>query len=266
MILEGCGVERNRNITLNTTIMDVNSTLLHSNPIHRGSTSIKQGLNWQLLLQIVVANIVLWVFPDLVIKSLGALALPITILCIVMVMNAMAAVGRGRLSGGTALIAFSSFAVLAWIAQAVTILYISLGGALALAILMLFASASRIGKYVSMGLGLALSLVALGLVQGSSGPVSFAVVLMVLAYPVVNIIGVAVKRMLKGRSPFMHDGSHLHDGMLSAGLSSTVVERILLGVSVILALFAVTAALSGIPDTLLYAVATGMLVLFVLWK
>lgn len=246
--------------------MDANVTLLHSNSVRRESTSGKQGLNWQLLLQIVVANIVLWVFPDLVITSLGALALPVTILCIVMVMNAMAAVDRGRLSSGTALIAFSAFAVFAWIAQAAAMLYISLGGALAAAILMLLASASRTGRYVSMGLGLALSLVALGLVQESSGTVSFAVVLMALAYPLVNIAGVAVKRMLKHRSPLMHDRSHLYHCMVSSGLSSMVTEKILLGVSVILALVAITAVLSGIPDTLLYALAAGMLVLFVLWE
>ena len=247
--------------------MDANVTLFHSNSVRRESTSRKQGLNWQLLLQIVVADIVLWVFPDLVITSLGALALPVTILCIVMVMNAMAAVDRGRLSSGTALIAFSAFAVFAWIAQAAAMLYISLGGALAVAILMLLASASRsTGRYVSMGLGLALSLVALGLVQESSGTVSFAVVLVALAYPLVNIAGVAVKRMLKHRSPLMHDRSHLYHCMVSSGLSSTVTEKILLGVSVILALVAITAALSGIPDTLLYALAAGMLVLFVLWE
>lgn len=246
--------------------MDANVTLLHSNSVRQESTSRKQGLNWQLLLQIVVADIVLWVFPDLVITSLGALALPVTILCIVMVMNAMAAVDRGRLSSGTALIAFSAFAVFAWIAQAAAMLYISLGGALAVAILMLLASASRTGRYVSMGLGLALSLVALGLVQESSGTVSFAVVLVALAYPLVNIAGVAVKRMLKHRSPLMHDRSHLYHCMVSSGLSSTVTEKILLGVSVILALVAITAALSGIPDTLLYALAAGMLVLFVLWE
>lgn len=244
--------------------MDANVTLLHSNSVRRESTSRKQGLNWQLLLQIVVANIVLWVFPDLVITSLGALALPVTILCIVMVMNAMAAVDRGRLSSGTALIAFSAFAVFAWIAQAATMLYISLGGALAVAILML--SGSRTGRYVSMGLGLALSSVALGLVQESSGTISFAVVLVALAYPLVNIAGVAVKRMLKHSSPLMHDRSHLYHCMVSSGLSSMVTEKILLGVSVILALVAITAVLSGIPDTLLYALAAGMLVLFVLWE
>ena len=244
--------------------MDANVTLFHSNSVRRESASGKQGLNWQLLLQIVVADIVLWVFPDLVITSLGALALPVTILCIVMVMNAIAAVDRGRLSSGTALIAFSAFAVFAWIAQVATMLYISLGGALAVAIFML--SASRTGRYVSMGLGLALSLVALGLVQESSGTVSFAVVLMALAYPLVNIVGVAVKRMLKHRSPLMHDRSHLYHCMVSSGLSSTVTEKILLGVSVILALVAITAVLSGIPDTLLYALAAGVLVLFVLWE
>lgn len=246
--------------------MDANVTLLHSNSVRQESASRKQGLNWQLLLQIVVADIVLWVFPDLVITSLGALALPVTILCIVMVMNAMAAVDRGRLSSGTALIAFSAFAVFAWIAQAATMLYISLGGAFAAAILMLLASASRTGRYVSMGLGLALSLVALGLVQESSGTISFAVVLVALAYPLVNIAGVAVKRMLKHRSPLMHDRSHLYHCMVSSGLSSKVTEKILLGVSVILALAAITAVLSGIPDTLLYALAAGMLVLFVLWE
>ena len=246
--------------------MDANVTLFHSNSVRRESASGKQGLNWQLLLQIVVADIVLWVFPDLVITSLGALALPVTILCIVMVMNAMAAVDRGRLSSGTALVAFSAFAVFAWIAQVATMLYVSLGGAVAAAILMLLASAPRTGRYVSMGLGLALSLVALGLVQESSGTVSFAVVLMALAYPLVNIVGVAVKRMLKHRSPLMHDRSHLYHCMVSSGLSSTVTEKILLGVSVILALVAITAVLSGIPDTLLYALAAGVLVLFVLWE
>lgn len=246
--------------------MDANVTLFHSNSVRRESASGKQGLNWQLLLQIVVTGIVLWVFPDLVITSLGALALPVTILCIVMVMNAMAAVDRGRLSSGTALIAFSAFAVFAWIAQVATMLYISLGGALAAATLMLFASAPRTGRYVSMGLGLALSLVALGLVQESSGTVSFAVILVALAYPLVNIAGVAVKRMLKHRSPLMHDRSHLYHCMVSSGLSSKVTEKILLGVSVILAFLAITAVLSGIPDTLLYALAAGMLVLFVLWE
>lgn len=245
--------------------MDANVTLLHSNSVRRESTSGKQGLNWQLLLQIVVAGIVLWVFPDLVITSLGALALPVTILCIVMVMNAITAIDRGRLSSGTALIAFSAFAVFAWIAQAAAMLYISLGGAFAVAILMLSASRTA-GGYVSMGLGLALSLVALGLVQESSGTVSFAVILVALAYPLVNIAGVAVKRMLKHRSPFMHDRSHLYHCMVSSGLSSTVTEKILLSVSVILALVAITAVLAGIPDTLLYALAAGMLVLFVLWE
>lgn len=258
--------------------MNANSTLFHSHSNHLEATAGEKGFKWRLLLQIAVADMVLWVFPDLVIKSLGtvawfgtvetgALALPVTLLFILIVMNAMAVLDRVKwLSGGTALITFGAFAVLAWVVQATTVLYVSVGVALALAILLLSASALWfLGTVASMGLGLVMSLVALGLVQESYGEVVFPAVLMILAYPMVSILGVAARKMLKGRSPFMHDRSHLHECMFSAGLNSMVTGGVLLGMSVIFCLVAVAAVMLGMPDTLLYAVVAGLLILFVLW-
>ncbi len=255
--------------------MDASKAMYRSPSVTEEKPAGNKRLQWHLLLQIAAADAVLWVFPDLALKSLGTVyglgavetggfALFASILFILVMMNATAAAGRAGLSRSTALIAFSAYAFLAWMVQATTVLYVSLGSALVLSVLHLTPAIQLRGRIENMALGLLLAATALGLVESSSGTVSFPAALMVLGYPVVNILGVAVKRMLSGGSPYVHDRSHMHDAMISAGKKRADIRIYSIGISVICALVAVAAVVAGLSDVMLYAVMAGILIIFVL--
>ena len=164
-------------------------------------------------LEVIVLGPVRW--------PLGLLALPVTVLWFVTVMNALNLVdGLDGLAASLALVAVAVLGV-----QAVrdggplaSIVSWALGGALAgFLVHNLYPARQFMGSTGSLLLGLLLAALSLGTLRGRVGwdP---AVALPALGVPLVDLVLAFGRRVLRGVSPLRADREHLHHRLLDAGL------------------------------------------------
>ena len=88
-----------------------------------------------------------------------------------------------------------------------------------------------LGDAGSMMLGFSLAWVAIEISQGPTAAISPVAVLWFLVVPVYDTMGVIVRRLLNGRSPFHADARHLHHLFVGAGFSVTATIAILCGMA-----------------------------------
>jgi len=175
---------------------------------------------------------------------LGKLAVPVTVLWLVGVTNALNLVdGLDGLAAGTALIASATMAVVAWLEGETTVAFLAL--ALAAAILGFlpynFHPASIfMGDSGSMFLGLTLaSLAVLGLTK-SATVISLFIPVLILGIPILDTFFAIVRRFLNRRPIFQPDKGHLHHCLMAYGLTqkqavlAIYVVNLCLGASAVL--------------------------------
>ncbi len=188
----------------------------------------------------------------------GLLAWPITLFCVVGVINAVNMTdGLDGLAGGTSLIAFSAFGMLAWLNNQPELTYISIAFVGALAAFLRFnwhPSKLFMGDAGSMSLGFVLAFFAIEVTQKTGSIVSPAAALLVLALPITDTITVMAKRVLKGHSPFHPDKTHLHHVIKAMGFNHRKVVVFIIGATVISSSIAVIGTLMNFPDYLLFTI------------
>jgi len=162
----------------------------------------------------------------------GSLAIPITVFCMVGVMNALnLSDGLDGLAGGLSLIAclflaFFAFVSLHWLCLAIAM---ALLGCL-LGFLYFNAHPARVfmGDTGSLLLGYALSALAVLLVQGEGDArVQPITVALILALPILDTLLVMARRIYYGFSPFLPDKTHLHHRLLNLRLTQSAVVPLL---------------------------------------
>lgn len=167
---------------------------------------------------------------------LGMFAIPFTVFCMVGGMNALnLADGLDGLAAGVAAIAATFFAFLAWEARAPYLILISVAllGAL-LGFLRYNSHPARLfmGDTGSLLLGYTLSVVLVSGSQIHDSAVPLTAWVLVVALPLLDVLLVMGRRMLRGCSPFSPDRTHLHHRLLLVNLPhSTVVAVIYIAVS-----------------------------------
>ena len=188
----------------------------------------------------------------------GILAWPITLFCVVGVINAVNMTdGLDGLAGGTSLVAFSAFGMLAWLNNQPELTYISIAFVGALAAFLRFnwyPSKLFMGDVGSMSLGFVLAFFAIEVTQKTGGIVSPAAALLVLALPVTDTITVMVKRVMNGKSPFHPDKTHLHHIIKAMGFSHRKVVVLIISLTIISSSIAVIGTLANVPDYVLFMV------------
>jgi UDP-GlcNAc:undecaprenyl-phosphate GlcNAc-1-phosphate transferase len=189
--------------------------------------------------------------------NFGIMAVPVTVFCAVGVIHAFnMADGLDGLAGGIALVAFLTFAVLAYLnAQPdLALLAIAFSGAL-IGFLWYNRPPSRLfmGDAGSMSIGFALVFFALAVTQKAGGSVSPVTPLLILAVPVCDTIRIIIARLLRGQSPFTADNKHLHHLLIRFGFNRKCTVLIIIGLSAAFALFAVIGTLLRMPDYLFFA-------------
>jgi len=235
-----------------------------------GSVDVK----WLLLGQIAAADIVLWLFPDLAVRSLGSVpvfgeletggfglfwSLPLMLL----LMNAFRTIDR--LGVGVALVSSIALLLLSLSSNAAVPFAISAGLSLMLVLLLFLGSVSRRLKGIAgMAVGLLLAVTGMAVLHVSSPKVSLPVVLTLFALPVTGVVAAGLRRMLAGRSPFTADDSHFRDVLLSKGVSPSGVGVVMTALSVVFAMLAVCAVYLAVPDAYLYMLLLLLLIFFVL--
>jgi UDP-GlcNAc:undecaprenyl-phosphate GlcNAc-1-phosphate transferase len=197
--------------------------------------------------------------------SLGMLAVPLTIFCIVGVTNALNLIdGLDGLAGGISLVAFAGFSVLAYLNGQSELLFLSIafGGAVAGFLLYNWPSAQLfMGDAGSLFLGFSIAFLSIAITQTHGSVVSPVIPLLFLAVPIADTVMVMVIRMMKGRSPFHADRTHIHHILMRAGFSKTASVLIILIISSIFTLLGILGTIYKVPDHMLFLAFTVYFVL-----
>lgn len=162
----------------------------------------------------------------------GWLAVPLTIFCMVGLMNALnLSDGLDGLAGGISFIVVLFLATLAHGAQAQiwTILSLALLGVLLGFLRHNHHPASLfMGDSGSLLLGYSLGAITVGLTMSIDGsrPIKPITLAVILALPIVDTVYVMGRRLLTGRNPFQPDKTHLHHRLLAMGLYQQGVVNI----------------------------------------
>ncbi len=188
----------------------------------------------------------------------GILAWPITLFCVIGVINAVNMTdGLDGLAGGISLVAFSAFGMLAWLNNQSELTFISIAFIGALAAFLRFnwhPSKLFMGDTGSMSLGFVLAFFAIEVTQKTGSIVSPAAALLVLALPVTDTITVMAKRVLKGHSPFHPDKTHLHHVIKAMGFNHHKVVIVIISATVVSSSIAVIGTLLHFPDYLFFTI------------
>ncbi len=163
--------------------------------------------------------------------TLGLLAVPFTVFCMVGGMNALnLSDGLDGLAAGIAAIAAMFFAYFSWHAGASDLLLVCvalLGALVGFLRYNSYPAKLFMGDCGSLTLGYVLAAL---LVSGSQreGPhVPLVAWAMVLALPLLDTLLVMARRMRYGHSPFSPDRTHLHHRLLTLGLSHPAVVAVM---------------------------------------
>jgi len=163
----------------------------------------------------------------------GRYAIPVTVFCMVGVMNAMnMADGMDGLAAGisiTACVFLGYFAASSGQHHYLVPVMALLGSLLGFLYFNRYPARTFMGDNGSLFLGYTLSALCILLVQDQAlhipvQPVSMAIV---LGLPIVDAILVMSLRLGKGKNPFHPDNSHLHHHLLALGLSHSCVVRLI---------------------------------------
>jgi UDP-GlcNAc:undecaprenyl-phosphate GlcNAc-1-phosphate transferase len=171
--------------------------------------------------------------------ALGIWSLPLTVLWIVGVINALNLIdGLDGLASGVALTGIAAFFAIGLIHGSadpiLPVLAAAAGGVLGFLRFNLPPSTIMMGDAGSMLLGFLLSAVAISLTQAGKAGMEPWIPLLVLALPLADTGRVIVRRLAAGHPVFLPDKRHVHHRLLAQGLSQRRVTLVLWTVSAIL--------------------------------
>ncbi|MBM3163379.1 MAG: hypothetical protein FJZ79_08735 [Chlorobi bacterium] len=192
-------------------------------------------------------------YPDGGEISTGALAVPLTMLAALGVMNAVRHIARRfAIAGTVSAAAFSAIMVLAWMHSSALFTMLGLAGAAVSGLFLAWGGSCKTAtaeNAFGVFAGFLLSVALLALPAATGGAVSPAVSLMVVALPVCVMVSVALSRIAACRSPFIADCLPVS----AAGRN----EGIMVSLSLVFPLLAVLAAVLGVSDAMLFTSIAG---------
>jgi UDP-GlcNAc:undecaprenyl-phosphate/decaprenyl-phosphate GlcNAc-1-phosphate transferase len=195
------------------------------------------------------------------ILSLGSidfwgLSLPVTVFCIVGVINAFNMIdGADGLTGGVSLISFLSFTGLAALNGQPALMLLS--GAMCGAVIGFLRfnwhpARLFMGDSGSLFLGCIAAFISIAVTQEGRGVVPPVAPLLILALPITDALVVILKRIARRRSPFQADRNHLHHIFFRLGLGARRSVVMILVISLLLSVVAITGTLYRIPEHYLF--------------
>ncbi|MGD8329015.1 MAG: MraY family glycosyltransferase, partial [Acidobacteriota bacterium] len=198
--------------------------------------------------------------------TLGYLAIPFTVIGVVGAINAMNLIdGVDGLCGGLAIICLAPIAMLSWQGGVYREAALAMALISAIAVFLGFnvrdatSMKAFMGDAGSMFVGFAIAWLLVSASQGDRRVMTPVTPLWLFAIPLIDTLGVMVRRFLRRQSPFRGDHTHLHHMLLDAGFSPRQVMAILLASAGLLALVGVGAMRYGVDDRVMFA---GFVVVF----
>jgi UDP-GlcNAc:undecaprenyl-phosphate GlcNAc-1-phosphate transferase len=203
--------------------------------------------------------------------TLGRWEIPLTVFAIVGVINAINMIdGLDGLAGVMLLVAIS--VILFWFQdtlsenriQLLLVMVSALAGFLVFNIRFLRPARVFLGDSGSMSLGL---FVAWIFVADSQAPVRLfppVASLWILMIPLFDTVGVMLRRILRGHSPFHADRLHTHHLLLAMGMSVNGVLVLLGGSAIVMAFTGLWAVSAGVAESTLFLIFLGLFAFYVL--
>jgi len=193
----------------------------------------------------------------------GIFAVPITVFCMVGIMNALnMSDGLDGLAGGMSAIAciflvYFSLQSGQWLNLALSVAL--LGCLIGFLYFNLYPAKVFMGDTGSLVLGYILSSICV-LSQKLDGDIPIAPISMalILALPIADALWVMTNRMCRGKSPFTPDNTHLHHKLLSLNLSHLAVVAIFYACMFICGLLAIL--MQSRPEWIQFAAGTGFII------
>ncbi len=211
------------------------------------------------LLIVYFSNVSLHTFGDLLhIRpvNFNALALPMTVIGFVGVINAINMIdGVDGLAGGISLIAFISFGYLAYLDNHRDLMLLSIALSGALMAFMRYnwhPSLLFMGDAGSLFLGFSAAFISVAITQEPNSIARPVAPLLILTVPIVDTLTVMTKRLMKGKSPFYPDKTHLHHVLLKFGFSKRQTVAIMLCMSAAFSSIALAGTLLDVPEYYLF--------------
>lgn len=184
----------------------------------------------------------------------GRFAIPLTIFCVVLLINAMNMIdGLDGLAGGMAMIALFWLTVGAgWGGDSGFALALA-GGVAGFLVYNMRNPLRRkacvfLGDSGSMALGLALAWLYIRGSQGSDAPLSPVSVAWILGVPVMDAFALFVTRLSRGRHPFDADRRHFHHHLIHAGMTPGRASLLILGIGMAFGAIGIFGIQAGIPE------------------
>jgi UDP-GlcNAc:undecaprenyl-phosphate/decaprenyl-phosphate GlcNAc-1-phosphate transferase len=207
-------------------------------------------------------------FPGLGIVHLGWFSLPVTVIWLTGVVNAINWMDGldGLASGVSGIAALTIFVICLFTNQpAAAILIAALSGSL-LGFLYYNFNPAQIFMGDSGSYFIGFMIAGISVMSLVKSAIATAVLLpfLVLAVPILDMSAVIAVRLSKGRSPFMADKCHLHHRLLRAGLSHRATVCMIYALTLWVSSFAL--ALASIPNWIAILVSTTSLLGCTTWK
>lgn len=199
-------------------------------------------------------------FPGVQI-DLGWLAVPFTVFATIGLINAVNMIdGIDGLSGSVSLVSLTLTAVVALAASNPAYLFIivALSGGVAgfLYFNLRYPGNGRarvfLGDNGSMLLGFVFAWLFIALSQGDAPAMTPVTALWLFALPLMDTVGVMLRRIWLGKSPFRADRYHLHHLFIRAGFRVCDVVVFAVGMQFLFALIGVCGLLLAVPDYLMF--------------
>lgn len=203
---------------------------------------------------------------------LGALGIPITILWVVTVTNAVNLIdGLDGLAGGISCIAAFTLAAVAWAeswVDGVALQEDALVLALILAVAVLgfmrfnfYPAKIFLGDSGSMLLGFSLSTMAVIGLTKSVTAISLLVPVIILGIPLFDVVFAVLRRFFRRQPIFQADMDHVHHRLLAAGMSHRKAVLVMYGVSAVLGASAVVLTVVTTNQAMLLLVSLVIIIL-----
>jgi undecaprenyl-phosphate alpha-N-acetylglucosaminyl 1-phosphatetransferase len=203
--------------------------------------------------------------------ELGELALPFTIFSMIGVINALNMIdGIDGLSGSLSFVSLSMIAIVAFIAGSQTYLILTvilMGGVAGFLCFNLRFGTRRhalvfLGDNGSMLLGFLLSWLLISLSQGESRAMSPVTALWILAVPLMDAVGVMIRRIYFRHPTFKPDRNHLHHLLMRAGFRVQDIVHIIALIQLIFGGIGLMGHFSGVPEPIMFFGFIGIFVLY----
>lgn len=196
--------------------------------------------------------------------DIGVFGMIFTLLACIVAINAFNMIdGIDGLAGSMSIVTLTSTAILMWLNSSSFAILLPVLIIVSIIPFLFYNVSTRNlrGKKIFMGdagsmyMGLTVIwLLTIGTQDTSISESSFRPVtaLWIIAVPLMDMLAIMIRRLIKGASPFKADNGHLHHICLSRGLSPRKTLWVICSLSIVCALFGVYGEVANVPEWLMF--------------